>query len=193
MNCSGCGADLFSGQRFCNQCGRAADAQFNEPPLQGMPPSAVGPDRIDSGPPQYGPPGGTDPSQWNTPPAPGQPGQFPQYPPANYWAPPPVYQPVPTQPGYGAPYPVPSAPRTNQTAVIALVLSIVGLVCFGIIVEPIAIFLAFKAKKEIAADPLQTGGGMATGALIIGIIAGLLYIGLLILVVVNIVFSGGFR
>ncbi|HEY6332591.1 MAG TPA: DUF4190 domain-containing protein, partial [Blastocatellia bacterium] len=95
------------------------------------------------------------------------------------------YESVPVQPGYGAPYPVPNVPRSNQTATTALILSIVGLVCFGFVVEPIAIFLALKAKKEIAADPLQTGEGMATTALVIGIIATLLYAASVILVVAS--------
>jgi len=184
MNCSGCGAELFSGQRFCNQCGRpAAQVQLNDPPVQRMPPSAVAPDDT----PQYGDAGATDPAPGNMPPAPAQPWPDAQYPPADYWAGRPVYQPLPVQPGYPTPYAVPNLPRTNQTAIVALILSIFGLVCFGIIMEPIAVFLAIKAKREIAADPLQTGNGMATAALVIGIIVGLIYVGFVTLMVVGFV------
>ena len=52
----------------------------------------------------------------------------------------------------------------------ALTCSIVGLFCFGIILEPIAIFKALKAKKMLAANPRLTGSGKATAALTIAII-----------------------
>ena len=50
----------------------------------------------------------------------------------------------------------------------ALTYSIVGLFCFGIILEPIAISKALKAKKMIEMNPRLTGSGKATAALIIG-------------------------
>jgi hypothetical protein len=52
----------------------------------------------------------------------------------------------------------------------ALLYSIFGLFCFGIILEPIAISKALKAKKMLAMNPALTGSGKATAALIIGII-----------------------
>ena len=53
----------------------------------------------------------------------------------------------------------------------ALTYAIVGIFCFGIILEPIAIAKALKAKKMIEANPRLTGSGKATAALIIGIVA----------------------
>lgn len=58
----------------------------------------------------------------------------------------------------------------NETAKDALKYALIGLICFGIILEPIAITKALRAKKEIAADPRQTGEGKANAALIIAII-----------------------
>lgn len=52
----------------------------------------------------------------------------------------------------------------------ALTYSIVGLFCLGIILEPIAISKALKAKKMIAANPRLAGSGKATAALIIAIV-----------------------
>lgn len=52
----------------------------------------------------------------------------------------------------------------------ALKYSLIGLLCFGIILEPIAISKALKAKKMIEANPRLTGSGKANAALIIGII-----------------------
>lgn len=52
----------------------------------------------------------------------------------------------------------------------ALKYAIIGLFCFGIILEPIAISKALTAKKMMAANPNLTGSGKATAALVIGII-----------------------
>lgn len=51
----------------------------------------------------------------------------------------------------------------------ALKYAIIGIFCFGIILEPIAISKALKAKKMIEANPNLTGEGKATAALVIGI------------------------
>jgi hypothetical protein len=64
----------------------------------------------------------------------------------------------------------------NATAGEALKYALIGLVCVGIILEPMAISKALKAKKEIAADPRQTGEGKATAALVIGIIGLVLWV-----------------
>lgn len=53
----------------------------------------------------------------------------------------------------------------------ALIYSIVGIFCFGIILEPFAIVKALKAKKMIAMNPRLTGSGKVTAALIIASIA----------------------
>ncbi len=58
----------------------------------------------------------------------------------------------------------------------ALTYSIVGLFCFGIILGPIAISKALKAKKMMALNPRLTGSGKATAGLIIGIIALVLWV-----------------
>jgi hypothetical protein len=58
----------------------------------------------------------------------------------------------------------------------ALTYSIVGIFCCGIILEPIAISKALKAKKMIAMNPRLTGSGKATAGLIIGIVALVLWI-----------------
>lgn len=49
----------------------------------------------------------------------------------------------------------------------ALTMALVGIVCFGIILEPIAIVKALKARSAIAADPNLGGKGKATAALVI--------------------------
>ena len=58
----------------------------------------------------------------------------------------------------------------------ALTYAIVGLFCFGIILEPIAISKALKAKKMMAANPRLTGSGKATAALIISIVGLILWV-----------------
>jgi hypothetical protein len=58
----------------------------------------------------------------------------------------------------------------------ALKYALIGIVCFGIVLEPMAIYKAVQAKKEIAADPRLTGEGKANAALIIGIVTLLLWV-----------------
>lgn len=58
----------------------------------------------------------------------------------------------------------------------ALTYAIVGLFCFGIILEPIAISKAIKARNMIAANPRLTGSGKATAALIIAIVGLVLWV-----------------
>jgi len=52
----------------------------------------------------------------------------------------------------------------------ALTTAIIGIFCLGIILGPMAISKALKAKKMIETNPQLTGSGKATAALIIGII-----------------------
>lgn len=52
----------------------------------------------------------------------------------------------------------------------ALKYAIIGLFCFGIILEPIAILKAVQARRLINANPNLTGSGKATAALIIGFV-----------------------
>ena len=58
----------------------------------------------------------------------------------------------------------------------ALTYSIVGLFCFGIILEPIAVSKALKAKKMMELNPQLAGSGKATAALIIGIVGLILWV-----------------
>tara|TARA_B100000609_G_C17170849_1_gene411560 strand:- start:84 stop:410 length:327 start_codon:yes stop_codon:yes gene_type:complete len=71
----------------------------------------------------------------------------------------------------------------------ALILAIVGLFCFGIILEPLALIKASKAKKMIAENPRMTGSGKATAATIIGSIVLVLWIISIILNVIAIAAS----
>jgi len=52
----------------------------------------------------------------------------------------------------------------------ALKYALIGIICFPIILQPMAIYKAVQAKKEIAADPQLTGEGKANAALVIGIV-----------------------
>jgi hypothetical protein len=58
----------------------------------------------------------------------------------------------------------------------ALKYAIIGIFCFGIILEPIAISKALKAKKMIALNPRLTGSGKCTAAIIIASFALLLWV-----------------
>jgi len=58
----------------------------------------------------------------------------------------------------------------------ALTYAIVGIFCFGIILGPIAIIKALKAKKMMALNPRLTGSGKATAALVIGIVVACLWV-----------------
>ena len=53
----------------------------------------------------------------------------------------------------------------------ALKYALIGIICLPIVLQPMAIYKAVQAKREIAADPLLTGEGKANAALVIGIIA----------------------
>ncbi|MFC1840329.1 DUF4190 domain-containing protein [Thermodesulfobacteriota bacterium] len=58
----------------------------------------------------------------------------------------------------------------------ALKYAILGIFCFGIILGPVAISKANKAKKMIEKNPQLTGSGKATAAMIIGIIVSILWV-----------------
>lgn len=84
-----------------------------------------------------------------------------------------------------------SATYANSAATEALIFALVGFVCFflGFIIQPIAIYKAVKAKREIRANPAQTGNGKATAALIIAIVGlcimGIYYLGILVSMINN--------
>ncbi len=63
-------------------------------------------------------------------------------------------------------------PQTNKKAIWSLVTGILSVTCCGIFGAVAALILSNLAKKEIAAsNGTQTGGGMATAGLVLGIIS----------------------
>lgn len=97
----------------------------------------------------------------------------------------PSYGSTPPPPGGGGGYPPPGGggaqPGTNKKALWSMILGIVSILCCGLFAGIPAIILANMGKKEInASGGLQTGGGMATAGLVLGIIS----IGLTILSVI---------
>lgn len=58
----------------------------------------------------------------------------------------------------------------------ALKYALFGIFCFGIILGPMAISKASKAKQQIALDPKLTGAGKANAAIVIGIIVVILWV-----------------
>ncbi len=58
----------------------------------------------------------------------------------------------------------------------ALKYAIIGLFCFGIVLEPMAIKKALNARKMIELNPRLTGSGKATAALVIAIIGLFLWV-----------------
>ena len=58
----------------------------------------------------------------------------------------------------------------------ALIYSIIGIFCLGIFLEPVAIVKALAARKKMAMNPRLSGAGKATAALIIGIVALILWV-----------------
>lgn len=63
-------------------------------------------------------------------------------------------------------------PQNNKKALWSMILGIVGLVCCGLLAGIPALVLGSMAKKEIdASGGAQTGRGMATAGVVLGIIA----------------------
>ena len=83
-----------------------------------------------------------------------------------YTPPPPYPQNPYAPPGY-APQ-VYADPGECALARQALIMSIIGLFCFGVVLGPMAISKAKSAKMIIAGTPGMRGEGMATAALILG-------------------------
>ena len=75
------------------------------------------------------------------------------------------------------PPPVPEqATEPCKEAGEALKMALIGIFCFGIILGPVAISKALKARQMIARNPRLTGSGKATAALVIGIAELVLYV-----------------
>jgi hypothetical protein len=92
------------------------------------------------------------------------------------------------QPAYGYGYPAP--PKNNTKALWAMITGIASIVlCYvGVLIGPVAIFLAMQGKKEIKqSNGAQTGEGMATAGLITGIVGTVVWLGLDVLGVLAIV------
>ncbi|HEY1956513.1 MAG TPA: DUF4190 domain-containing protein [Polyangiaceae bacterium] len=83
------------------------------------------------------------------------------------YTPPPAYPQNPYGPGYAPQVMV--DPGECALARQALIYSIIGLFCFGIVLGPLAISKARSAKMILAVTPGMRGEGMATAALILGI------------------------
>lgn len=58
----------------------------------------------------------------------------------------------------------------------ALKLSLLGFVCFGIVIEPIALYKAAKAREIIKNDPSLSGKGVANAAALISVCGLLLWL-----------------
>jgi hypothetical protein len=150
----------------CPQCGTRLDLSAFRPGQTVACPCGV---HITVPPPSPGPgvppPPGMGPAgPWPSP-SPGMPGRPGAQAPPPYSAPPPV--------GYQTP-PYAYATVPCKEANDALTMAIIGFFCFGIILGPLAIAKASKAKKMIQADPRLTGEGKATAAVVIGIIVTIL-------------------
>jgi len=78
-------------------------------------------------------------------------------------SPPPGYQPYGN---FGA------APRSLGKATASMVCGIIGLLCFSIILGPVALGLGISAKSEIDRNPgMYTNRGQAQAGFVLGIIA----------------------
>jgi hypothetical protein len=67
--------------------------------------------------------------------------------------------------------PRPAPPRTNQTAVWAMVTGILSLLCCCGCAAPVAIVLGIVALSQLKNHPEQTGRGFAIAGIVLGIVA----------------------
>ena len=117
----------------------------------------------------------TNEPPYGDPQRPGQPGDLPSYGSTGGDVPPPPGGYGDGNGGYGGGYGG-GAPEQNKKALWSMILGIVGLLCCGV-AGVVAIVLSTQAKKEIeASGGRQTGAGMATAGLVIGIVAVVLWI-----------------
>jgi hypothetical protein len=111
--------------------------------------------------------------------------QVPNYPPPQGYQPAPTYPPpgygYPPPPGYGPPpygYYAPPV-GTNGFAIAALVLGILWVYWIGSI---LAIIFALVAKRQIK-ERNQSGDGMATAGLVLGIIGAVSLVGVIVIAI----------
>lgn len=127
--------------------------------------------------PQPGPPPG---------PVPGEQPPGGTQPPGDWWGDAPASaSAIPGQPPMGpAPMEMPTGPaRTDPKAIWGLVLSIVGLLVCGVVLQPIAIVLGFLSRKSIRESyGALKGDGLAIAAIVIGIIGFILSVIVLVTV-----------
>src|SRR3954454_22139197 len=105
-----------------------------------------------------------------------------QQPPSDWGQLPPEWQqppgslppPPPPPPGYQQPYspynpygPQPGQ-RTEGLAIASLVVSLVGILCFGVVTGLVGIGLGVTARGRIDRDPTLKGRGIATAGVILG-------------------------
>ena len=60
--------------------------------------------------------------------------------------------------------------RPSKEADEALKFALIGIFCFGFILEPVALFKAAEARKSIKMDPELTGAGKANAATVIAVV-----------------------
>jgi len=153
-----------------------------QPPEPQQPPQP--PQQPQQPPPQYGqqpPQYGSEPPQYG-----GEAPQYGQQPP--YGAQPPQYG-QPVQYGGGVGYP--AAPQTDQNAIIALVIAIVGLfICWpaGIV----SLIMGMSSLRKIKESGDRIGGrGLAIGAIAVSILDILITIGIIVGFIIAIAASNG--
>lgn len=160
--------------------GYGAPAPYQQAPQAGYPPQGGYPAQ---GYPQQGYPQGYPQQGYQQAPAYQAPAGYPQqggyaapgqYPPGQYGAPQPM-----GYGGYGPPVGGYGAPSFAKNAQTAMIWSIIGLLCFGIILGPVGLIMGINAKKNMARVGNFEGQGMATAAIVIGIIDIVAFFGLL--------------
>lgn len=116
-------------------------------------------------------------------PAPCPAAPIPQPPsPATPYAPPPP-QPVPYGLPAGSAYYGDAGRSYASEAQTAMIVSIIGIFCFGIVLGPVGLALGISARRKMRASGNMQGEGMAIAAIVIGsIIVGLMVLGILAVV-----------
>lgn len=88
-----------------------------------------------------------------------------------------------TTPG-GADTDSPLRASTPPLAIISLVVAIAGFVVCGVVLSPLAVYLGYRARSRIDATG-SSGRGLATAAIVVGIVGFLLNLAVLVMVLTN--------